>query len=107
MSGDGVGCLDEGPFEVLVALGSHLAVVSLASAGADPWGGTAVAGELRGGREAGDGADFPIDEDGQDVAHPGEALEKLHARGDGDAASDAPLESTDLSAERIEDLQML
>ena len=44
VGGDHVGRLDEGPFQVLVALRAHLAVVGLPPAGADAGGGAAVAG---------------------------------------------------------------
>ena len=45
---DGVGCLDEGPLEILIGFGSQFAIASLAAAGTDPRRGAAVAAELRG-----------------------------------------------------------
>lgn len=45
---DGVGCLDEGPLEILIGLGSQFAIASLAATGTDPRRGAAVAAELRG-----------------------------------------------------------
>jgi len=74
MSRDDISSLDESPLEILIALRSHFAVAGFTPAGSDTRGGIAVATELRHRREAGDGSDLPIDDNGKNISHAGKGF---------------------------------
>jgi len=67
VSDEDVDGFDESPLEVGVALLDHVSVVGSAGAGAELGDEAAVAGEVLGGREAVDGAELTINDDGQDL----------------------------------------
>ncbi len=66
-----------------------LTIVGSAGAGADFRDEAAVAGEVLGGREAINRADFAIDDDNQDLGRSGDGLDELHGGGGLDALEDA------------------
>ena len=93
---DGVGCLDEGPLEILIGLSSQFSIASFTATGTDPRRGAAVAAELRSRGKAADSAHFPLDDDGQHVSDARKALQELHRRGESDQVVDSLLEGVDL-----------
>ena len=107
MADDDVGRFNEGPLQVRIALLDHAAIVGSAGAGAEPGHQATVAGEVFGGLEAVDGAHLTIDEDGQDFGRSWDGLDELNGGGGLDPFNDSILQSPDMFAQGIEDLQLL
>src|SRR3970040_2247764 len=89
---DDVGGLDEGPFQVGVALLDHAAVMGPPGAGADLRHQAAVAGEVVGRREALDGNELPIYDHSQHLGWPRDGLNELHGWSDLQAVHDPSLQ---------------
>ncbi|OGO09208.1 MAG: hypothetical protein A2Y61_05785 [Chloroflexi bacterium RBG_13_60_13] len=79
----------------------------LAAGGVDSGDDAGVAGEPAGCVEAIDRADLAFDDDGEDVANSGKALEQLDGGGQGDSLPDALLELSDLVLEGIQSFELL
>ena len=107
VSDDDVGGFNEGPLQVRIALLDHAAIVGSAGAGAELGHQAAVAGEVFGGLETIDGAHLTIDEDGQDFGRSRDGLDELDSWSGLDPFNDSILQSPDMFAQGIEDLQLL
>ena len=101
------GCCAKSPLEVGVALLHHVAVVGSAGAGAELGDEAAVAGEVLGGREAVDGADLTITDDGQDLGRSRHRLDELDGWCGLDAREDPVFQLLDMVGEGVQDLELL
>ena len=79
----------------------------LVAAGMDGRDDAGVAGELACGVKVVDGADLPVDEDGQDVSNAGKALEQLDGGGQSNSFPDADFELSDLQLQSVESVEFL
>ena len=79
----------------------------LAAAGVDPGDEAGVAGEVLGGRQALDGAQLPVDDDGEDLGRSGDGHEQLDGRGEFDPLEDAFFQLVDVGLKQVEQLQSL
>jgi len=100
-------CRAQGPLEVSVALLHHVAVVGSAGAGAELGDEAAVAGEVLGGREALDGADLTINDDGQHLGRSRHRLDELDGWRGLDAIEDPDFQLLDMVVEGVQDLELL
>ena len=66
-----------------------LAVACLAATGMDLGHDAGIGGEVTSSREAIDGADLALDDDGEDVTHTGDGFQQLHVGCELDALTDA------------------
>ena len=95
------GCGAKGPLEVVVARLAHVTEAGLAAArmhGGDKAG---EAGELVRGIEAIDRIDLPVDDDGRDVAHPGEGLQERDGQGPCNPFPNALFKLSDLELQTV------
>lgn len=102
-----VGGFNERPLEVVIGLLDHPSVVDLPTAGLDLGDEASVASEARGRREAIDGADFPINDDGQDLRRAWDRLDQLDGGGHLHPFQDTGLEAKDLLLHLIQQFELL
>src|SRR5437899_9133123 len=69
IDGHRVGGLHKRPLQIAVHVRSQPAVPHAAAAGVHPWGGSCIAGQMRGVREAANVADFQRDGSGQNLGN--------------------------------------
>jgi len=101
------GCCAKSPLEVLVGGFAHVPEAGLTTAGMDGWDDACVAGELTCSVEAIDGANLPVDDDGQDVSNAGKALQQLDGGGSSNPLLDALFELRDLVLQSVEGFELL
>jgi len=105
--GDAPRCCAKNPLEVGVALLQHAAIVGSAGAGAELGDEAAVAGEVLGGREAVDGAELTMNDDGQDLGRSRHRLDELDGWRGLDAIEDPVFQLLDMVGEGVQDLELL
>jgi len=81
--------------------------VHVPGAGAELGYQAAVAGEVVGGTEAVDGADFPVDDNGEYFGGPGDGLDELDGGCGLDAFDDSAFQLLDVAIESVQELQLL
>lgn len=107
LANNDIGGFDEGPFQVVVALLDQSTIVGAACAGLDLGHESGVAGEVLGGREAVDRADFAINDNGEHFGRARHSLNELHRGGDLDLCEDTCFELIDVVLDSIQEFNLL
>ena len=102
-----IGGFDEGPLQVVIRLIDHASIVDLAAAGAYSGDETGIAGQVFGGGEAVDGAELPVDDDGEDLGRARDGHDPLDGGGDLDPLEDALFQALDVGLQQLEQLELL
>jgi hypothetical protein len=104
---DGIGGFDEGPLEVAIDVRAGRAEAGLAAAGVDAGRGPRVGGELLGGGEPRDAADFQGDHDGEHEADARQGQEQLNGGRGLEHGLHLVLEPTHLTVQILDLLEKL
>src|SRR3989304_4548671 len=99
--------LDKGPFEVIVGLFDHPALVGLARAGLRLGYSAGVAGKVLGAGEAVDRSHFPVDHDGEDFGRSRHRLDQLDSPGAPHPLEDAGFQAVDMALDQVQQFELL